>query len=116
MTLYLKWKSPDNKVFVLGELTKKRTNFYFKYYVPGLKAAIQKGCTGVAGFDLGKDKIDNEYKSKTLFPFFKGRIINKDDPNITNILTKYGLDTYDEMKILKITRGKLGIDNYFVEE
>lgn len=44
-------------------------------------------------------------------PIAQRRLYNKNRPDIDRILSKYGLDTYDEWELLKRTNGMLVTDN-----
>ncbi len=110
MNLVLYWKKGEQK-FNLGLLQRNEDEYIFKINEEVLKLAIKNGCIGIGNFDL----LKNEYRSKELFSFFKNRIPAEDNINIKEILTKYGLEKYDEMQLLKYTRGKIATDNYYIE-
>ena len=111
MNLELYWKKGED-VFKLGILRKEDDEFVFSINEDELKSAIKNGCMGIGNFDL----LKNEYRSNELFSFFKNRIPSEDNINIKEILAKYGLENYDEMQLLRHTRGELATDNYYLEE
>ena len=76
-----------------------------------MKSAKENGCCGIGNIDTN----EAGYKSKELFSFFKNRIIPKDSESIDEFLKEYSLEEYDEIKILKKTKGILGTDRYFLE-
>ena len=53
--------------------------------------------------------------SDKLFSFFKRRIPSKDSVNIKEILEELEMDEYDEMELLKKTKGMLITDRYYLE-
>ena len=111
MKLELYWKK-ENEEFKLGILEKEQREYTFKINEEELKKAIKKGCMGIGNFDLLKE----EYKSTSLFPFFKNRIPEKDNRKIKEILEEYNLNEYDEMELLRATSAELGTDNYYMKE
>ena len=111
MKLRLNW-SKNNKTFELGILEKINDEYIFNINNQELKEAIRNGCCGIGNFDL----LKKEYRSTDLFSFFKNRIPEKDNLNIKETLEEYGLTEYDEMEILKNTKGELETDNYYLEE
>ncbi len=111
MDLFLKWEK-DEEVFVLGKLSKKENKYFFEVDKEDFKNAIRNGCIGIPGFKLG----ETHFESDELFKFFKNRIISEDREDIKEILKKYNLEEYDDMKLLKVTKAELNGDNYFVEE
>ena len=112
MKLNLLWKDKDNNIYKLGILYKENNIFKFDIYENNLKSAIKRGCFGIGNFNFLK--MHNE--SEELFDFFKERIPNKDDPFINNLFLENKLKEYDEMELLKITKGQLLYDRYFLEE
>ena len=111
MDLFLKWKKNEN-VFVLGKLSKNENKYFFEINKEGFRNAVQNGCIGIPGFELGPVS----FESDELFRFFRNRIVAKDNENIDGILAKYNLSEYDDMELLKVTKAKLNSDKYFVEE
>lgn len=109
MKLQLIWKK--DREYKIGTLEKKE-EYIFKINEEELKQAIDKGCMGIGNFDF----LQNEYKSKELFSFFKNRIPEENNINIKEILAEYGIEQYNEMELLKKTRGELQTDNYYLIE
>lgn len=112
MRLVLKWLSNSNNRYRLGILSKEKDKYIFKINEEELKSAISDGCMGIGNFSL-LNKIE---ESTELFDFFKHRIVSKDSWKLEELLKKYKLDEYDDMKILAITKGKSINDRYWVEE
>ena len=105
------WEDKDGNKYLLGILDKKNNYYYFEKNNEGLSLAMNHGCFGIGNIDFTQDVI----KSETLFPFFKNRIPNIDNPNIKEILESYGLKEYDEYELLKRSRGSLLTDKYYLE-
>lgn len=112
MHLILKWSSNSGNVYSLGILSKQEDTYIFKLNENELKNAIQDGCMGIGNFSL-LNKVET---STELFDFFKTRIVSKDSWKLEELLKKYKLQEYDDMKILAITKGRSINDRYWVEE
>ena len=112
MKLNLYWKDTEQNIYLLGTLYKVHDIFNFDIYEDNLKNAIKHGCFGIGNFNF----LKTHYESTELFDFFKERIPKKDTPYIENWLSQFGLVKYDELEILKATKGILPIDRYFIEE
>ena len=110
-TLYLKWKDLNNKIYTLAALYKEDDFYYIIINRKEIDKAKENGCYGIGTIDTNK----SGYKSKELFAFFKNRIIQKDNSYLDEFLEKYNIKKYDEMEILRITKGILGTDRYFIE-
>lgn len=110
MKLMLKWKNKD-KVFNLGILEKNENKYLFNINEEELQQAMQNGCTGIGMLREEAKQIDNK-----LFSFFANRIPKEDNINIKEILTKYNLEKYDDMELLKLTKARLITDKYYVSE
>ena len=110
MKLMLKWKNKD-KIFNLGILEKNNGKYSFNVNEEELLLAKQNGCTGIGMLREEIKQNDNE-----LFPFFANRIPKADNINIKEILSKYNLEKYDDMELLKLTKGRLMTDKYYVSE
>ena len=110
MNLSLFWKK--KREYNLGVLEKKEEEYVFTLNEEELKEAIKDGCVGIGNFNL----LQHEYKSKELFSFFKNRIPAQDNINIKETLKQYGLNSYDEMELLKNTAAESATDNYYVKE
>ena len=109
MKLQLIWKK--DREYKLGILEKEQ-EYIFKINEKELKCAIEKGCMGIGNFDF----LKNEYRSNELFSFFKNRIPEENNINIKEILEEYEIKSYDEMELLKKTKGQLLTDNYYLIE
>lgn len=105
------WEDKESNKYILGILYKEDNNYCFKKNNEGLLEAMNHGCFGIGNMDLTKDII----KSETLFPFFKNRIPDINNPDIENTLKSYELDNYDEYELLKRTHGSLLTDNYYLD-
>ena len=111
MKLKLFWKDIEKNNYLLGFLYYKDSKYCFKINEDGLKEAIKHGCFGIGEFNL----LEKAYISETLFPFFKRRIPHKDNVAIDDILKEYNIKEYDEMELLKKTKGELNTDRYYLE-
>ena len=113
MKLTLFWKDLNGKSYILGYLYKENDKFCFDIVEKEeLKKATRAGCFGIGELNL----FYNKHKSDTLFSFFKRRIPSKDHVEIDKILEELGLQEYDEMEILRKTKGVLSTDRYYLEE
>lgn len=112
MVLKLYWKDLEEETYMLGELYKEKEVYYFNIDEENLKKAINKGCFGIGEINL----LYKDHKSDKLFNFFKRRIPSKDNINIEEILRQLELEEYDEMELLKRTKGILNTDRYYLEE
>jgi len=112
MILKLKWRDIKNNVHFLGELTRDEGKYYFRVNEEGVKKAVENGCFGIGALNLN----NKFHVSDELFTFFKMRIPPHDRTDIEEILKEYGLKEYDEMELLKVTKGMLMTDNYFLTE
>lgn len=110
--MYLYWEDTEGSEYRIAKLEKENETYILETYEEELKKAIRKGCIGIGNIDF----LQTVYESKELFPFFKNRIPDKQHPYIENILKNYGIEEYDEMKLLKATRGALQTDRYFLKE
>ncbi|EYE87162.1 hiran domain family [Fervidicella metallireducens AeB] len=104
--IYLIWKDPKSgRRYIIGELSK---NGYYEFsYGHEIDEAMK------AGFELliSFDEIDKVYRSDKMFPTFASRLPDKKRRGIEKILSKYGLQEYDEYKLLKRSGARLPIDN-----
>ncbi len=112
MHLVLKWMSNSKKQYDLGILSKEKDKYIFEINEDELKKAINDGCMGIGNFSL----LNKREESKELFSFFKHRIVNENSWKVKELLEKYKLNQYDDMKILAITKGRSINDRYWVEE
>lgn len=109
--LYLKWKDINNKSYTIATLYKYDGYYYLMIHKEALKEAMDNGCVGIGNLNIK----EAGYKSKDLFSFFKNRIPNRDNEFIDKFLKENNLKEYNEMKILKKTKGILGTDRYYLE-
>lgn len=104
--IYLVWKEPKSRrQYIIGQLS-KNGQFEFNYGFE-INDAIEKGFSLLIAF---KD-INKVYKSDMLFPVFSSRLPDKKRNDINKILCKYGMEEYDDYKLLKRSGAKLPIDN-----
>lgn len=104
--IYLVWQ--ENKTrrrYVIGQLS-KNGQYEFNYGFE-VNEAIDSGFKLLIGFD----DINEVYKNDILFPVFSSRLPDRKRKGIDKILQKYGLDEFDEYKLLKRSGAKLPIDN-----
>ncbi len=104
--VYLIWKEPiTRRNYIVGQLSQ---NGQFEFsYGHEVKEAISKGFELLINFD----NLEKIYKSDSLFPVFSSRLPDRKRRDISQILSKYNLDQYDEYKLLKRSRARLPIDN-----
>ena len=107
----LVWKEPKKRRnYIVGELS-INGNYEFKYGYE-IEEAVEDGFQLVIPFD----DIDKVYKSDILFSAFTSRLPDRKRRDIGKILQKYGLEAYDEYKLLKSSGAKLPIDHLeFIE-
>lgn len=110
--LYLKWKDINNQIYTIATLYKYEDYYYLMINKEDMLNAKEKGCAGIGITNTN----EAGYKSKELFRFFQNRIPSKDNQFIDEFLKEYGLKEYDEMEILKKTKGILGTDRYYLEQ
>jgi len=104
--VYLVWKEIDTRrQYIVGQLS-KNGKFQFNYGFE-VKEAISKGFKLLIAFD----DIDKVYENDILFPVFSSRLPDRKRRGIEKILEKYGLDEYDDYKLLKRSGARLPIDN-----
>lgn len=104
--IYLIWKDPETRQnYIVGQLSKNSQ--YEFIYGHEVKEANKKGFELLIPFE----DINKVYKSDTLFPTFSSRLPDKKRSGIEKILSKYGLQEYDEYKLLKRSGARLPIDN-----
>ena len=112
--LWLIWQNVDSrKKYHVGTLSKDNDKYRFEYSTKqkfrGLEEALNNGYSYLFPF---KD-VNTSYESKTLFPTFIKRLPNKNRPDYANLLKRFGLnENASDMEILKITKGKTGVDSY----
>lgn len=111
MVLKLKWKDYKDIIYTIGLLTYDKGKYYFRVNEKEYKSALDNGCEEAGYINLDK----KYYVSDELFPFFQDRIPNKNRKDIKEILDKFNLSEYDEMMLLKKTKGMLITDRFFIE-
>ena len=111
MILNLYWKDKFKNTYMLGTLYKNNEKYYFDINEEGLKKATHKGCFGIGEINL----LYTHHKSDKLFSFFKRRIPSEDSVNIKEIMEELEMNEYDEMELLKKTKGMLITDRYYLE-
>ena len=104
--IYLLWKNPKtgNK-FVVAKLSSG--DKYVFEYVGSVKEALKEGFVPLVAFN----DINKKYISNRLFASFSSRVPDKRRKDIKKILDKYGMSEYDEYELLKLSGGRLPIDN-----
>ena len=91
------------KEYMIGHLyLSPKKEYVFKYDKDGVEVAKNNGFDYLIGFS----DLDKEYVSRSLFPVFKSRIPPRNRHNINEILNELKIDTYDEIELLRKTRGK----------
>jgi len=104
--IYLIWKDPKSgRRYTIGELSKD--GYYEFAYGHEIDEAIKAGFEPLISFD----KLNEVYRSEKMFPTFASRLPDKKRRGIEKILSKYGLEEYDEYKLLKRSGARLPIDN-----
>ena len=104
--VYLVWKEINTRrQYIVGQLS-KNGKFEFNYGFE-VKEAISKGFKLLIAFD----DLDKVYENDILFPVFSSRLPDRKRIGIEKILKKYGLDEYDDYKLLKRSGARLPIDN-----
>ena len=104
--IYLVWKEIETRrQYIVGQLS-KNGQFEFNYGFE-VKEAIEKGFKLLISFE----DIDKVYKNDILFPVFSSRLPDKKRNGIHKILLKYGMEEYDDYKLLKRSGARLPIDN-----
>lgn len=104
--IYLVWKDiKTRRQYIVGQLS-KNGQFEFNYGFE-VSEAIEKGFKLLISFE----DIDKVYRSDILFPVFSSRLPDKKRNGLDKILFKYGMEEYDDYKLLKRSGAKLPIDN-----
>ena len=112
MKLKLYWTDALENKYMLGILYYEDSKYYFEINDEGLKDAINHGCFGIGELNLAY----NKHSSDKLFQFFERRIPSKDNTDIEKILEELDIKEYNEMELLKKTKGILNTDRYYLEE
>jgi hypothetical protein len=105
-TLYLINADDDDKQYLIGELSNDNGRYTFKYTLTSNEHP--EGFYSIPTFR----NFDEVYTSDKLFLFFAYRMYDRRRPDIKEILGSYGLEEYDEWKLLKATNGRLMTDKY----
>lgn len=104
--LYLIWKDPQTRRnFTVGKLTHGE-KYQFEYCAD-CALALQHGWRKLDAFP--EEKV---YDSELLFPAFSSRLPDPKRRDITKILEKYELASYDEYELLRRSGARLPIDTY----
>lgn len=112
--LWLIWQDEESrKKYHVGTLSKNNDKYRFEYSnrqkFRGLGEALKNGYSYLFPF---KD-MNGTYESKNMFPTFIKRLPNNSRPDYANLLDRFGLnENASDMEILKITKGKTGVDSY----
>ena len=112
MKLKLYWTDIKDNSYMLGILSYEDMKYYFEINEEELKNAINHGCFGIGELNL----YYNKHTSDRLLQFFQRRIPSKDNINIEKILEELDMKEYNEMELLKKTKGILSTDRYYLEE
>jgi len=111
MSLNLYWRDDENNIYLLGKLYQRDKLYHFDINFQGLKEATHHGCFGIGEINL----LHEKHTSENLFRFFKRRIPGENHIKISEIMEELGMEKYDEMELLKRTKGILDTDKYFLE-
>lgn len=104
--LYLVWKDNETRrLFTVGQLS-RNGQYEFEYGFE-VQEAISKGFNLLLSFP----NLDTVYVCEKLFPVFASRLPDRKRKGIEKILSKYGMDEYDEYTLLKRSGASLPIDN-----
>ncbi len=104
--VYLIRKEPKTrKNFIIAKLSKNRK--YEFEYSEDIEEALKVGFVPLIAFN----DIKKKYTSDRLFASFSSRVPDRRRKDIKKILEKYGMDEYDEYKLLKLSGGRLPIDS-----
>ena len=107
------WKDTSGNIYELGDLYQKGDKYCFDIApIDTLKKATKAGCFGIGELNL----FYQNHESDTLFDFFKRRIPPENHIQIEEILKEFNLEEYNEMELLKLTKGRLNTDRYYLEE
>lgn len=109
MKLFLYWKDIEGKIYKLGTLIKDE-KYFFILNQEEYEKALKNGCAGIGNLAMKNQESD------VLFQFFRERIPGKDSPRLNNFLEFFNMDNYDEMELLKRSRGKVATDRFFIEQ
>ncbi len=115
--LYLKWECPINgKKYIIGALCRNDNKYYFKLSKQHVEEAQKNGFSMVT---IPFSDFNKIYESEILFSMFKIRIPKietYDEDEMNCLLEDLDLNTFDEMKYLEKTKGKLLTDHFILEK
>jgi hypothetical protein len=109
--LYLAWEDPiDRRWMPVGRLTIDDNNMYKFVYTKGAKSS-----RNFEPFARMK-KLDEVYRSETLFPLFNNRLLSGSRPEHNNHMEWLDIkdNEYDDFTMLAITGGIRGTDTFEV--
>ena len=119
---WVKWIDANECEHVVGLLYYTHNKYHFRYNKEFQDIRnLPAGFNGVPSFGklIGLDyfklkrRILHVHSSSELFSFFKMRIPKKTDEHIWK---SYGIMTYDEFKLLSITKAIIPTDSFLIEE
>lgn len=100
------WKDADTGArFEIGRLSKNGC-YEFSYIKDNLIRAKSKGFEAIVAFP----DFDKTYENIDLFPAFSSRLPDRRRKDISVILSRYGLETFDAFELLRKSGGKLPTD------
>lgn len=104
--LLLIWKDPrKRRNYIVGKLT-HGDKYYFEYFGE-YREAKKAGWSELEAFPAEK-----VYENSELFLSFASRLPDKKRRDISTILEKYHLETYDAFELLRKSGARLPIDSY----
>lgn len=107
--VYLIWRDVNTGIkYKVAILYKENEKFYFKYILENVKEAQKVGFKLLIAFP----QINALYDNPKLFATFAARLPEPTRPEISEILSTYGMTEYDEFELLKRSGAKLPTDNY----
>lgn len=110
MKLCLYWKDIENNTYSLGTLSKDNNNYFFILNIEEYEKALRNGCPGIGNLGKGNQKSDQ------LFQFFRERIPGKDNPRVKEVLKMFKMESYDDMELLKRSKGMVNTDRFHLKE
>ena len=115
--LYVIWREPDENArrHIVGELSRARGTFEFKYLAESHQAAEEHGFTGVPGLPY----VGSPYEAIHLFPVFQARIPSPRRPDFKMLMQMWGVEgpgVDDQFEILAKSGGVLATDRLEIAE
>ena len=116
-TVFLAWRDcQSGRWFPVGRLDCRNLDngdpyeYEFLYVNGAKKASRMAWILKIPGFP----KLDSQYKSPTLFPMFRNRVMNLKRPDRPAYLTQLGLngDSWDAISELSISGGRSHADKF----